>query len=57
MVLDGIEEALQGRVDERSRVEFKVSLAEDAVVENSVIRGPAAVGPGTRIENSYVGPS
>jgi len=56
MVLDGIEEKLLGRIDERSRVEFKVSLAEDAVVENSVIRGPAVIGPGTRIENSYVGP-
>jgi glucose-1-phosphate thymidylyltransferase len=56
MVLDGIGENLQGRIDERSRVEFKVSLAEGAVVENSVIRGPAVVGPGTRIENSYVGP-
>lgn len=56
MVLDGIEERLHGRIDERSRVEFKVALDEDVVVENSVVRGPAVVGPGTRIVNSYVGP-
>lgn len=56
MVLDGITESLQGRVDERSRVEFKVSLAKDVVVENSVIRGPAAIGPGTKIVDSYIGP-
>lgn len=56
MVLDGIEEDVRGQVDARSRVEFKVSLAGDAVVENSFIRGPAVVGPGTRIVNSYVGP-
>ncbi len=56
MVLDGIEEKVLGRIGGKSRVEFKVSLAEDAVVENSVIRGPAVVGAGSRIENSYVGP-
>ena len=56
MVLDGIEERLNGRIDGKSRVEFKVALADDAVVVNSVIRGPAVVGPGTRIENSYIGP-
>jgi glucose-1-phosphate thymidylyltransferase len=56
MVLDGIEERLNGRIDEKSRVEFKVSLAEGVIVENSMIRGPAIIGPGTRIENSYVGP-
>ncbi len=56
MVLDGIEEKLRGTIDGKSRVEFKVSLAEDVVVENSMIRGPAVIGEGTRIENSYVGP-
>lgn len=56
MVLDGITETLRGRIDERSRVEFKVSLAEDVSVENSVIRGPAAIGPGSRIVDSYIGP-
>lgn len=56
MVLDGIGESVKGKVDVRSRVEFKVSLAEGAEVENSVIRGPAVIGPGTRIVDSYVGP-
>ncbi|MBI5575243.1 MAG: glucose-1-phosphate thymidylyltransferase [Deltaproteobacteria bacterium] len=56
MVLDGIGDSHLGRIDSKSRVEFKVSLAESVVVENSVIRGPAVVGPGTRIVDSYVGP-
>ena len=56
MVLDGIEDKHLGKIDERSRVEFKVFLAEGTIVENSVIRGPVAVGPGTRIVDSFVGP-
>jgi glucose-1-phosphate thymidylyltransferase len=56
MVLDGIGDSVLGTVDDRSKVEFKVSLAEGAEVENSVVRGPAVIGPGTRIVDSYVGP-
>ena len=56
MVLDGMEERVLGRVDRKSRVEFKVRLAETAVIENSVVRGPAVIGEGTRIVDSYVGP-
>ncbi len=56
MVLDGVEEALHGTIDEKSRVEFKVALSEDVSIENSIVRGPAVVGAGTRIANSYVGP-
>ncbi len=56
MVLDGIEERIVGRIDTGSRVEFKVALEDGVVIENSVVRGPAAIGAGTRIVNSYVGP-
>lgn len=56
MVLDGIEERVQGTVDDKSRVEFKVAVAEGASIERSVVRGPAVIGPGTRIVDSYVGP-
>jgi glucose-1-phosphate thymidylyltransferase len=56
MVLDGIEERIRGRVDDRSRVEFKVAVAEGASIERSVVRGPAVIGAGTRIVDSYVGP-
>jgi glucose-1-phosphate thymidylyltransferase len=56
MVLDGIEERMAGQVDSRSRVEFKVALSDGVVIENSVVRGPAVIGSGTRIVNSYVGP-
>lgn len=56
MVLDGTEERILGVVNDRSRVEFKVSVADGASIENSVVRGPAVIGPGTRIVNSYIGP-
>ena len=56
MVLDGIGERMEGTVDAKSRVEFKVAIDKGAVVENSFIRGPAIVGPGTRIVDAYVGP-
>ncbi len=56
MVLDGIGERMSGTVDAKSRVEFKVAIDTGAVIENSFIRGPAVVGPGTRIVNAYVGP-
>jgi glucose-1-phosphate thymidylyltransferase len=55
-VLDGVTERILGAIDAKSRVEFKVVLEEGVSVENSVIRGPAVVGPGTRIVDSYVGP-
>ncbi len=55
-VLDGIDERIEGTVDAASRVEFKVVLEKGAVVRNSVVRGPAVVGAGTTIVDSYVGP-
>jgi glucose-1-phosphate thymidylyltransferase len=55
-MLEALPERREGRVDESSRLVGKVILEEDAEVQNSLIRGPAAIGARTRIVNSYIGP-
>jgi glucose-1-phosphate thymidylyltransferase len=43
-------------VDEDSRIEGKVVVEPGAVVERSVVRGPAIIGRGARIVHAYIGP-
>jgi glucose-1-phosphate thymidylyltransferase len=55
LILDEVNEHHGG--DERdSRVEGRVHVAEGAVIEGSTIRGPAIIGRGARVVDSYVGP-
>lgn len=56
MVLDALESRMDGHVDSVSRVEFKVVVEKGAEVINSVVRGPAIIGGGSRIVNSFIGP-
>jgi len=56
MVLDAMEDDIRGRVDKSSVVEFKVTVEKGARIKNSTIRGPAIIGRGTVIEDSYIGP-
>jgi glucose-1-phosphate thymidylyltransferase len=56
LILDTIQRRIDGRVDGESRVEGKVIIEADAVVERSVIRGPVIVGARAHIVNAYVGP-
>jgi glucose-1-phosphate thymidylyltransferase len=56
LVLEALEPALHGTVDAASRIDGRVVLEPNAEVKGSVIRGPAIIGAGTRIINSYVGP-
>ena len=56
LVLDNITTAVRGEVDERSTVAGKVIIEKGAKVVNSVIRGPAIIGTGCHIEDSYIGP-
>lgn len=52
-------EELETRIEcpaENSRVEGRVVIEPGAVVRNSVIRGPAVIGTGARVEDAYVGP-
>jgi glucose-1-phosphate thymidylyltransferase len=56
LVLDNITPALRGDIDERSIVAGKVVIEKGARIVNSVIRGPAIIGEGCLVEDSYVGP-
>jgi glucose-1-phosphate thymidylyltransferase len=56
MVLDTLEKRIEGSVDEESKVDFKVVIERDAEVVKSTIRGPAIIGKGSKIINSFIGP-
>ena len=56
LILDTFERRIDGQVDAESRVEGKVVIEKGAVVERSVIRGPAIIGRGARVVHAYVGP-
>ena len=56
LILDTYERRIDGTVDAESRIEGKVVIEAGAVVERSVIRGPAIIGRGARIIHAYVGP-
>jgi glucose-1-phosphate thymidylyltransferase len=56
LLLERIETSIEGDVDESSTVDGRVRVAPGAVVINSTIRGPVAIGSGTRIEHSFIGP-
>jgi len=43
-------------VDQTSRIEGKVVVERGAVIERSVVRGPAIIGARAKIVHSYVGP-
>jgi glucose-1-phosphate thymidylyltransferase len=56
LILDTLERRIDGCVDAESRIEGKVVLEEGAIVERSVVRGPAIIGRRARIVHAYVGP-
>jgi glucose-1-phosphate thymidylyltransferase len=56
LILDTIERRIEGTVDTASRVEGKVVLEQGALIEQSVVRGPAIIGARARIVHAYVGP-
>jgi len=56
LVLEEVETRLEGEVDAASRVEGRVVVEKGAKVSSSVVRGPAVIAAGARIEDAYVGP-
>lgn len=56
LVLETIEPSVAGSVDADSRLEGRVVIEEGAEIVRSTVRGPAIIGPRTRVVNSYVGP-
>jgi glucose-1-phosphate thymidylyltransferase len=57
LVLDTLgQRDLQGEVDDASQITGRVSLGPGSRVVNSIIRGPAAIGAGCIIVDSFIGP-
>ncbi|MEV1169986.1 glucose-1-phosphate thymidylyltransferase [Nonomuraea sp. NPDC049784] len=56
IVLETIERDIKGTVDGLSDITGRVVIEPGAVVEHSVIRGPAVLGANTKIIGSYIGP-
>lgn len=56
LILETFEQRVDGSVDSDSRIEGKVVIEPGAIVERSVIRGPAIIGRNARIIHAYVGP-
>jgi glucose-1-phosphate thymidylyltransferase len=56
LILETFDRRIEGSVDDASRIEGKVVIEAGAVVERSVIRGPAIIGRDARIIQAYIGP-
>ena len=56
LVLEDVERRMDGQADTESRVEGRVAIEAGAKLERSVVRGPAIIGAGARVVDSYVGP-
>ena len=56
LILEVLEPANHGKVDEHSQLDGRVWVAEGAEIVRSTIRGPVAIGANTRIVDSYIGP-
>jgi glucose-1-phosphate thymidylyltransferase len=56
LVLEELEGEIEGELLD-TKVEGTVEIDEGAVLENSVVRGPAVIGAGSRIKDSYIGPN
>jgi glucose-1-phosphate thymidylyltransferase len=56
LLLEKIATRVDGTVDETSSLDGRVVVEEGAEIVNSTLRGPIAIGPRTRIVDSFVGP-
>jgi glucose-1-phosphate thymidylyltransferase len=56
LILETISGRVEGIVDDASRISGEVIVEKEALVRSSIIRGPAIIGSGTEIVDSYIGP-
>ncbi len=56
LILDSLNGVIHGEVDARSTIAGKVVVEQGARIVNSVVRGPAIIGEGCVIEDSFIGP-
>lgn len=56
LILETIETSIGGEIDSESQITGRVIIERGAKVISSSIRGPAIIGSGALITNSYIGP-
>jgi len=56
LILETLTRQVGGDIGSECSIEGKVVIEPGAVIEHSVVRGPAIIGTRTRIEHAYVGP-
>lgn len=56
LVLETLEPAIHGSVDAASVLHGRVVVEDGAEIVRSRVRGPAIIGKGTRVVDSYIGP-
>jgi glucose-1-phosphate thymidylyltransferase len=58
LVLDGIDGAVDGKIEDESSVRGRLDLRDGAVIESgAVVRGPVSIGADTRVgSDAYLGP-
>lgn len=56
LILETLERAIGGSVDDESQVDGRVVVAPGAQVIRSVVRGPVVIGEATVVTDSFVGP-
>ena len=56
LLLERLEPACAGEVDESSSIEGRVVIGEGARIVRSTIRGPVAIGADTDVTDSFIGP-
>jgi glucose-1-phosphate thymidylyltransferase len=56
LVLEDIQPRIDGELDDESRVEGRVAIEAGAKLERTIVRGPAIIGVGAKLSDSYIGP-
>jgi len=56
LVLETLEPEMLGDVDASSQIVGRAAIGPEARIIRSTVRGPAIIGPGSVIEDSYIGP-
>jgi glucose-1-phosphate thymidylyltransferase len=56
LILETLSPRNDGVIDAQSRVDGRVVIEAGAVLERSIVRGPAIIGANTRLVDTYVGP-
>ncbi len=56
LILEKIESRIEGQVDKESKISGKVVIGKNSIIKRSSIRGPAIIGSGSEIVDSYIGP-